>query len=199
MELQKKLTAIQNELKAPKSQYNAFGKYHYRNCEDILEALKPFLLKHDVCLYITDHIVNIGSRFYVKADVTISSGSESITSSSYARESEDKKGMDASQITGSSSSYARKYALNALFLIDDTKDADSQDNTKSVQVHKPATAQVKSKPTKEQVVGFMKATTTLPQLDVVFKQAKTHQWTDEESIYLQEHREAEEARIRNII
>lgn len=120
------LTKIQKTLKAPKSQFNAFGKYNYRNCEDILEALKPLL---DGCtLTISDEIVMIGNRFYVKATATLTEDKDianHITVSAYAREEESKKGMDGAQVTGAASSYARKYALNGLFLIDDTKDADT--------------------------------------------------------------------------
>lgn len=113
------LTKIQKVLKAPKNQFNKFGGYNYRSCEDILEAVKPFL--ESVPVTITDELVLIGNRYYVKATVTFGE----ISVSAYAREEENKKGMDASQITGSASSYARKYALNGLFLIDDTKDADA--------------------------------------------------------------------------
>lgn len=125
----KKLSQIQQQLKAPKSQHNNFGNYNYRNCEDILEAVKPLL--GDLVLTISDDIVSIGSRYYVKATATLSDGQNTITNTAFARESETKKGMDESQITGASSSYARKYALNGLFCIDDTKDADSADNTKN--------------------------------------------------------------------
>ena len=122
----KSLISIQGELKAPKGQYNSFGKYHYRSCEDILEAVKPLLHKHNATLSITDEVVLIGDRFYVKATATFVSADGYVQSvSAYAREEQDKKGMDGSQITGASSSYARKYALNGLFLIDDTKDSDS--------------------------------------------------------------------------
>jgi hypothetical protein len=124
------LVKIQNELKAPKSQFNAFGKYKYRNCEDILEALKPLLLKYNATLVVFDEIVLIGERYYVKATASFVCNNEGYFNTAYARESLDKKGMDDSQITGTASSYARKYALNGLFLIDDTKDADSMDNAK---------------------------------------------------------------------
>lgn len=127
MELQKKLAQIQKELKAPKNQYNNFGKYSYRNAEDILEAVKPLL--GDCVLTISDKVVAVGSRYYIEATAKLSCGTESFKTVAYAREEETKKGMDGSQITGSASSYARKYALNGLFCIDDTKDADSRDNT----------------------------------------------------------------------
>ena len=141
MSINKKLTDLQNELKAPKSQFNAFGKYNYRNQEDILEAVKPLLKKYELNLTISDEIVSIGSRFYVKANVNlIDPEGSTILVTAYAREEDEKKGMDASQITGSSSSYARKYALNGLFLIDDTRDADSQDNTIKTVSKAPVTA-----------------------------------------------------------
>lgn len=126
MGINEKLLEIQTELKAPKSQYNSFGKYNYRNCEDILEALKPLLAKVKAAVVITDEIVNIAQRFYVKATVRLINveNEEVIETSAYAREPENKKGLDESQITGSTSSYARKYALNAMFAIDDTKDSD---------------------------------------------------------------------------
>lgn len=121
------LIRIQSELKAPKSQYNSFGKYSYRNAEDILEAVKPLLSKYNATMFISDEVVEVGSRIYVKATVTLSDGKETITASAYAREPETRKGMDDSQITGATSSYARKYALNGLFAIDDTKDNDTNE------------------------------------------------------------------------
>jgi hypothetical protein len=122
-----KLTAIQTQLKVPKGQRNNFGNYNYRNAEDILEAVKPLLSEHELLLTLADEIVKIGERYYVKATAELrDSGTVgSWTVTAYAREEETKKGMDGSQITGASSSYARKYALNGLFLIDDTKDSDS--------------------------------------------------------------------------
>lgn len=124
MKIQQALAIIQKELKAPKNQYNAFGKYTYRSCEDILTALKKLLEQTETVLILNDEVVNIGSRYYVKATATLSNGEETISATAYAREEEIKKGMDGSQITGASSSYARKYALNGLFGIDDTKDSD---------------------------------------------------------------------------
>ena len=120
----KELIAIQSELKAPKNQWNDFGKYNYRSAEDILEAVKPLLKKHECHLTISDEMVVLGDRYYVKATATLAKEGESISTTAYAREEESKKGMDSSQITGSTSSYARKYALNGLFCIDDTKDPD---------------------------------------------------------------------------
>lgn len=127
---QQKIVAIQSMLKAPKGQYNSFGKYNYRSCEDILEGVKPLLSEQELILTIEDSIEMIGDRYYVKATATLSDGTNSINTSAYARESLDKKGMDASQVTGATSSYARKYALNGLLCIDDTKDADTMNNTK---------------------------------------------------------------------
>ena len=122
----KELIEIQSELKAPKSQYNSFGKYKYRKAEDILEALKPLLLKHKCIVTLTDEISEVANRIYVKAIATITnSEGVSITTSAFARESESKSGMDAAQITGAASSYARKYALNGLFCIDDSVEPDS--------------------------------------------------------------------------
>ena len=127
MEIYKKLSRIQCELVATKGQYNNFGKYSYRSCEDILEAVKPLLDKYKVAIVIKDDIVLVGDRFYVKATATLidSETGESVEASAFARESADKKGMDSSQVTGATSSYARKYALNGLFAIDDNKDADA--------------------------------------------------------------------------
>lgn len=127
MNIYEKLTEVQNELKAPKSKYNSFGKYNYRSCEDILEAVKPILKAKRLAMTVKDDVFNIGDRFYIMATVTVydCESDEKVTTTAYAREDADKKGMDGSQITGSSSSYARKYALNGMFAIDDTKDADS--------------------------------------------------------------------------
>ena len=121
-----KLNKIQTELKAVKGQYNAFGKYKYRSCEDILEALKPLLDEYKTIVTISDDIEVIGNRFYVKATARIfdSESGEYIETTAYAREAENKKGMDSAQVTGSTSSYARKYALNGLLAIDDNKDPD---------------------------------------------------------------------------
>jgi hypothetical protein len=117
---------IQAKLKAPKGQYNNFGKYKYRSCEDIVEAVKPLLAEAGYHLILSDDIVLVGDRVYVKATATVFNGTDVLgTATAFAREPQDKKGMDASQITGTASSYARKYALNGLFAIDDTKDADT--------------------------------------------------------------------------
>lgn len=133
LNLTQKLLNAQAELKAPKGQYNSFGKYKYRSAEDILEAVKPINAKHGVLLTITDEPVLIGDWHYIKATATVTDGSDSLVVTAYARESQTKKGMDDSQITGTASSYARKYALNGLYLIDDTKDADTDEYTKQAQ------------------------------------------------------------------
>ena len=143
----KLLNEIQQKLKAPKGQRNSFGNYNYRSCEDILKAIKPLL--GDGVLTLTDELVLIGDRYYVKAFAQLTNGEEKITVSAYARESLVKKGMDESQITGAASSYARKYALNGLFCIDDTKDADTMDNAKEgttkpqAKITKPTAAEQK--------------------------------------------------------
>lgn len=122
------LQQIQSELKAPKGQFNSFGGYKYRSCEDILEALKPLLAKYQAAVLLSDEIVQLGERWYVKATATLKTKEGDISVHAFAREPIAKKGMDESQITGAASSYARKYALNGLFGIDDTKDADTMDN-----------------------------------------------------------------------
>ena len=124
-----KLMKIQTEIKAPKNLYNSFGKYKYRNAEGICEAVKPYLSKHNCSLVLTDEIIEVGERIYVKATAILRDidTDSAIAVSAMARESEEKKGMDESQITGTASSYARKYALNGLFLLDDTKDADTDE------------------------------------------------------------------------
>ena len=123
----KKLMDVQKKLKAPKGQFNKFGGYHYRSCEDILEAAKPLCVEAGLLLTVSDEVVMIGERYYVKAIAKVADGTNEFSVTAYAREEETKKGMDGSQITGTASSYARKYALNGLFCIDDTKDADTDE------------------------------------------------------------------------
>lgn len=129
-EINKKLMAVQQELKAPKSQYNEFNKFNYRNAEDILEAVKPLLASQGLTLVLSDQMEYIGERYYIKATATLSDGEDEITATAYAREDESRSGMSESQVTGCSSSYARKYCLNGLFCIDDGKDSDSFNNKK---------------------------------------------------------------------
>ena len=148
-----KLVAIQSELKAPKNQKNTFGGYNYRSAEDILEAVKPLLAKYDCALTLTDEICTMGTygdnhpdlRFYIKATATIidSNGADMLSTTAFAREPLTKKGMDDSQITGTASSYARKYALNGLFCIDDTKDADTDEYTKQTNKQKTVEEYIK--------------------------------------------------------
>jgi hypothetical protein len=146
MNIYEKLNKIQTELKAPKGQMNKFGNYRYRSCEDIMEAVKPLLAETKTILVISDDIVQVGDRIYVMAKVTFTDGEGTITNQAYAREEESKKGMDSSQVTGASSSYARKCALNGLFAIDDSKDADTDEH---VNATKPA---VKSAPVKARTI-----------------------------------------------
>lgn len=131
--LTKALGEVQFKLKAPKGQVNSFGHYNYRSCEDILEAVKPLLHEAGLTLTLSDDVVAVGNRVYVKATATVSDGAESISNTAFAREAESKKGMDDSQVTGTASSYARKYALNGLFCIDDTKDADTEEYQRRTQ------------------------------------------------------------------
>ena len=142
LSLLEKLMRIQVELKAPKNLYNSFGKYKYRNAEGIQEALKPLEKTYNVATILTDEIIEVSGRIYIKAIATIMdcSSDKSISVASYAREADVKKGMDEAQITGATSSYARKYALNALFLLDDTKDVDSEEYQAQAQTkaEKPA-------------------------------------------------------------
>lgn len=154
MKLHEKLLAIQTKLKAPKGQYNSFGKYSYRSAEDILEAVKPLNAEQGVLLTITDEIKEIGGRVYVVATATVSDGTDTLQVSAFAREPENKKGMDESQITGATSSYARKYALNGLYAIDDNKDADT-DEHKQQQENAPKKQQgQKQQAQKQQEKGF---------------------------------------------
>jgi hypothetical protein len=136
-----RLIEIQKKLKAPKGQYNNFGKYKYRSCEDILEAVKPILAENGCTLTLSDEIVLIGDRYYVKATARLRGADTDEVAVAYAREDSEKKGMDGSQITGTASSYARKYALNGLFCIDDTKDADTDEYAnQNGTAKKPATS-----------------------------------------------------------
>lgn len=165
-----KLLKIQSELKAPKGQENTFAKYKYRSCEDILEAVKPLLKENKLTLILTDEVVNIGNHNYVKSTAILSEkdNEATATTSAYAREAEVKKGMDDAQITGACSSYARKYALNGLFAIDDTKDADTQDNTHEPEIVAEMDKVVLTKP--------QKATTK--QIEMLFNLAKQRGYTE---------------------
>ena len=159
----KKLVDIQQKLKAPKGQMNKFGGYKYRSCEDILEAVKPLL--GDAVLLLNDELVNIGDRYYIKATARFIDWDTEISVDAYAREEESKKGMDGSQITGTSSSYARKYALNGLFLIDDTKDSDAT-NTHWTE------DKAKEKPVRERIYSYKKKVETAENAEDVEKLLK---------------------------
>lgn len=161
-----KLQRVQAELKAPKGQYNLFGKYKYRSCEDILEAVKPLLNKVGAVIILSDEIFNLGGRFYVQATARFIAEEGEIQNHASAREEESKKGMDGSQITGAASSYARKYALNGLLCIDDTKDADAtntQDQQYEMKPQKKAdplaffSDLVKDDPAKDELIARFKA------------------------------------------
>lgn len=152
--LKNKVAAIQKELKAPKNQYNNFGKYKYRSCEDILEAVKPLLAREGLVMTISDQILEAGSLVYVEATVRITDGEDVVSTTSAAGIDPTKKGMDISQCFGSSSSYARKYALNGMFLIDDTKDADASNTHGKTEVTKTVT---KKKATKQVITAMKKA------------------------------------------
>ena len=147
--MENKLAEIQAKVKAPKGQFNSFGKYNYRSAEDILEAVKQVVNPRGYSITISDTIINVGDRYYIKATATLSNGKETWSTDGYAREEESKKGMDGSQVTGASSSYARKYALNGLFALDDTKDSDAtnthgKDEAKSLQMWKQEIDKCKS-------------------------------------------------------
>lgn len=169
-----RLAEIQRTLNAPKNQYNSFGKYKYRSCEDILEGVKPLL--NGLFLSISDEVVMIGDRYYVKATATITDGDASHTATALAREEESKKGMDSAQVTGATSSYARKYCLNGLFGIDDSKDADT-DEHKNQQASAKPQQQSKPKPAPQDVLkAFTEAAgkkATLAELQEAFKKAWT--------------------------
>lgn len=153
------LSNVQAELKAPKSQYNSFGKYNYRSCEDILAAAKPICIKHGLILTLSDEIIAVNDRVYVKATATvcdIENGDETSTTA-FAREASEKKGQDESQITGTASSYARKYALNGLFAIDDTKDADTDAFHKQTTEQTPNTSVPRCSQCGSEIKGTAKA------------------------------------------
>tara|TARA_R100001510_G_scaffold34859_1_gene31366 strand:+ start:533 stop:1165 length:633 start_codon:yes stop_codon:yes gene_type:complete len=159
-----KLSDVQARLKAPKGQFNSFGKYKYRSCEDIVESVKPLLTQHGLALVMSDSIVETGGRVYVHATVTVTDGETEVSASGFAREEENKKGMDGSQVTGAASSYARKYALNGLFCIDDGKDSDATNThgkyTKPERITAPPVKDGKIKPqvddeTMEKAIAFI--------------------------------------------
>ena len=157
MNVYEKLANVQSALKAPKGQYNSFGKYKYRSCEDIVESVKPLLKQNGLLLTLNDELVLIGDRFYVKATASVwdTADGSRIMVTAYAREEETKKGMDGSQVTGASSSYARKYALNGILAIDDTKDSDST-NTGDHQEQSKAQSKPNTLPPRDQLIARLK-------------------------------------------
>lgn len=185
-EFYEKLIKIQSELKAPKNQRNGYGNYNYRSCEDIFEAVKPLLRKYNLVLTVNDELVLIGDRYYIKATATLTDGTNNILNTAYAREEETKKGMDGSQITGSSSSYARKYALNGLFLIDDVKDSDYT-NTGDSKVKVRDVKEVKEDKGSNRIVLINKITELELELDIphektleIYKVDTLNKMTDEQ-------------------
>lgn len=183
----KELQQIQGVLKAPKGQYNAFGKYKYRSCEDIVEAVKPLLTKYECYLTMSDELVLIGDRYYIKATATITNKEwKQVTVTWYAREEESKKWMDWSQVTGASSSYARKYALNGLFAIDDWVDSDKTNDGSTVQSEANTSDQQdaeKARFNKEQLDKFVPIADKYEDADAAirlirskYKLSKTMEW-----------------------
>ena len=154
--IHEKLITVQKNLVAPKSNYNNFGKYKYRSAEDILEAVKPLNAENGLLLTISDEPLLIGDWHYIKATASITDGNESVTVTAYARESAEKKGMDHSQITGTASSYARKYALNGLYLIDDTKDADTDEYRNQGNKAPKSATQAEIGNLKKEIIAFSK-------------------------------------------
>lgn len=163
-----RLSKLQEELKAPKNMYNNFGKYSYRNAEGILEAVKPLLVKYGMVLNVSDSLEMVGERYYIKATATVhdTESDQTMVSTAYARESLDKKGMDDSQISGTASSYARKYALNGLFLLDDTKDID--------EIQKPEDTAEDEKKFNEQAAKEMKEPATEAQKNAILNICNKH-------------------------
>lgn len=178
-----RVIAVQSQLKAPKNQRNNFGGYNYRNCEDILEAVKPLLKAEGLYLTITDDIVVLGDRFYVKATATLTDGERSLSNQAFAREEATKKGMDGSQVTGAASSYARKYALNGLLAIDDTKDADALNNGKdskaSGKTKATAPAPAIPAPDKAAVIAAVYAAQTEEEVVAIYKKNSYYFGKDE--------------------
>lgn len=168
MNVYEKLNIIQQKLIAPKGQYNSFGKYYYRSCEDILEGVKSLLKETKTTLTITDDLILIGDRYYLKATATLTDceTGESVTNSAFAREEESIKGMSGSQITGASSSYARKYALNGLFCIDDVADADTRNNNDSEPAPAPTKKKAKSKTMNTELLEELVAKCVADDIDI---------------------------------
>jgi len=201
MEIYKKLLSVQTKLKAPKSQYNSFGKYSYRNCEDILEALKPLLAETDCTLLIRDTVEVCGESTYITAHVSFidCDTGDSVEVQASAREEQTKKGMDASQITGSTSSYARKYALNGLFCIDDTKDADT-DEQKTESGARSAQTTANKATTKVQASAQKSEEERISDVDVsVFREYLVeHKLSEEKILSAYKKKDAKELTVKNL-
>ncbi len=180
-----RLVKVQSELNAPKNQTNSYGGYNYRSCEDILEAVKPLLVKYELGLILSDEIVSVGDRIYVKATASLFDANDAtipaLSNCAYAREEETKKGMDASQITGSSSSYARKYALNGLFCIDDNKDADRTNNGASTENANDEPAEMA---TQEQIAEILKLNCNLVNIRKRFHIERLEELTSEQADFI---------------
>jgi ERF superfamily len=177
------LAEIQAKVKAPKGQFNSFGKYNYRSAEDILEAVKQVINPMGFYISISDTIFTQGDRFYVQATATLSNGTETYTSTAFAREEESKKGMDGSQVTGASSSYARKYALNGLFALDDTKDSDATNTHGKDQQSKPKIDDVI-------IASSINATSSIEKLNAYYKQVSSDYELTPEQIKLFSNRKS---------
>jgi Flp pilus assembly protein TadG len=182
--MENQLAIIQSKVKAPKGQFNSFGKYHYRSAEDILEAVKQVINPMGFYISISDTIIVQGDRFYVQATATLSNGTETYTSTAFAREEESKKGMDGSQVTGASSSYARKYALNGLFALDDTKDSDATNTHGKDQQSKPKIDDAILK-------SSINATSTIESLNDYYKQISAAYELSQEQIKLFANRKSQ--------
>lgn len=190
LKLGEKVLNIQSELKVPKGQMNTFGNYKYRSCEDILEAVKPLLKKYRVLLILGDQLENIGERYYVKAIAKLEDldSENTLMVTAFAREEEIKKGMDSSQITGASSSYARKYALNGLFGIDDEKDSDVTNNGKAVAK--------KTKPTRKSPIDLINSAKTLAELKKIEEAIGKAEMSDKNRQTLKSMIEARSAKLK---
>lgn len=169
MVLLQKLLKIQAELKAPKNQYNKFGEFYYRSCEDILSAAKPLCVREGILLYVTDDVKLVGDRYYVKATASVTDGENTIFAEAYARETESRPKMDAAQLTGSASSYARKYALNGLFCLDDTKDADAMKPEESTPKAAPKEKTDKAALLKQIAEGAKKHSISADDMKIIMK------------------------------
>lgn len=158
-----KLSKVQKNLKAPKGQFNKFGNYAYRSCEDIMEAVKPLLAAEGLAQIVSDDVIEVGGRVYVKATIKVTDGESTVENSALAREPQDQKGMNEAQITGSASSYARKYALNGMYAIDDTKDADAtNDHGKSAPVQTKTTTSTDEQKARELIKDFNNSVSQAP-------------------------------------